>query len=100
MRKKNLDLIEQNRRKWLIQRGKIAAKKYQISDEQLAKLYEYFLSLDLDASGSISADELQLPLLGLGLVSSVEEVEDLINQVDKDGSGEIEFEEFISILIV
>ena len=53
--------------------------------------------MDLDNSGSISADELQLPLLGLGLVDSIEEVEDLIRPFDADGSGEIEFDEFINI---
>ena len=40
-------------------------------------------------------DEIKLPLIGLGLVNSVEEVENMVNEVDVDGSGEIEFSEFL-----
>ena len=58
IKKKPLEVIELRRRQWLLQRGKIAARKFKISAEQQAKLHEYFISLDLDNSGSISADEL------------------------------------------
>lgn len=36
--------------------------------------------------------------MGFGLVEKIEEVEDLIKLVDFDGSGEIEFDEFLKLL--
>ena len=39
-----------------------------------------------------------LPLLGLGLCETPEEVEQIFNLVDDDNSGEIEFSEFLSII--
>jgi len=62
-------------------------------------LKECFKSLDDDDSGSIGIEELKRPLIGLGLVNSVQEVEELINIVDDDGSGELEFEEFLDIIL-
>ena len=40
-----------------------------------------------------------MPLIGLGLVDSVEEVESLIAHVDEDSSGMIEFGEFLAIIL-
>ena len=63
------------------------------------KLKECFNSLDEDGSGSIGVDEIKGPLIGLGLVDTVEEVENLVNLVDEDGSGMIEFGEFLDIIL-
>ena len=43
-------------------------------DEELKKLREYFNSLDEDESGSIGVDELEDPLIALGLVESRQQV--------------------------
>ena len=40
-----------------------------------------------------------MPLIGLGLVDTVEEVQKLIERVDEDKSGEIEFNEFLKIIL-
>ena len=66
---------------------------------QIRKLKECFASLDDDGSGSIGVDEIKGPLIGLGLVSSVDEVEKLVMLVDEDGSGKIEFGEFLDIIL-
>ena len=65
------------------------------NDSQIRKLREYFNSLDVDGGGSISIDEIKVPLIGLGLVDTLKQVENIINMVDEDGSGEIEFNEFL-----
>lgn len=39
-------------------------------DDELTKLREYFNSLDDDKSGSIGVDELEDPLIALGLVEN------------------------------
>ena len=58
---------------------------------QIKRLQECFNSLDEDQSGSIGLSEIKGPLIGLGLVNSVEEVQQLMALVDEDGSGMIEF---------
>ena len=37
-------------------------------------------------------------MIGLGLVNSIEEVQNLVDLVDEDGSGMIEFNEFLDII--
>jgi centrin-1 len=56
------------------------------------------MSLDDDGSGSIGIQELEEPLIGLGIAKSLDEVQDMVNAVDDDGSGMIEFEEFLGII--
>ena len=56
------------------------------------------MSLDTDGSGSIGVDELEEPLISLGLAQNRRDVMELIKSVDVDNSGEIEFEEFLCII--
>ena len=93
------DLIyqpESMQRNWLIKHGK---RHYiDFEEEELKKLRHYFMSLDGDGSGAIGVDELEDPLIALGLVNSRKEVEDIVREVDDDGTGEIEFAEFLKII--
>ena len=57
-----------NLRKWLKTRGKEHCIDFE--DEELRKLRNYFNSLDDDGSGSIGVDELEDPLIALGLVDN------------------------------
>jgi len=41
---------------------------------------------------------LQEPLIGLGFADKVQEVEEMVKLVDEDGSGMIEFNEFLDII--
>ena len=59
---------------------------------------ECFDSLDDDLSGSIGIDELENPLIGLGFADTREEIQEMIDEVDEDGSGMIEFDEFLLII--
>ena len=56
-------------------------------DDEISKLRKYFTSLDGDGSGSIGLDELEDPLIALGLAQTRDEVEKLIKDVDYDESG-------------
>ena len=60
------------RRKWMKHHGKGHLLNFQ--DDQIVKLKNCFNSLDYDGGGSICIDELKVPLIGLGLVNSVQEV--------------------------
>jgi len=67
------------------------------TDCETRKLKDCFEALDDDGGGSIGLDELEWPLIGLGLADTRQEVEDLILSVDDD--GDIEFPEFLNIVI-
>jgi EF hand. len=38
------------------------------------------------------------PLISLGIAESIEEVKRIVDSVDDDGSGQIEFKEFLKII--
>ena len=69
------------------------------SDEEIKKLKEAFYHLDADGGGSIGVDELENPLIGLGLAANTEEVTKMVKDVDANRSGEVEFNEFLNIII-
>lgn len=59
---------------------------------------KYFKSLDQERKGSIGCKELEEPLIALGIADNRQQVEEMIRSVDVDDSGQIEFEEFLSIV--
>ena len=83
-------------RKWMVNHGK--GHYLNFSDAQILKLRETFNNLDEDGGGSIGTDELESPLIGLGFADTREQVEEMVREVDEDGSGQIEFGEFLQII--
>lgn len=67
-------------------------------DSEVTELRKYFSSLDGDGSGAIGIEELEDPLIALGLVNSRDEVEKIMEEVDEDHTNAIEFKEFLSIM--
>ena len=65
---------------------------------QLEALREQFDEADADNSDSIDANELMAVCQSLGENLSMKQVKALIAEVDDDGSGEIEWEEFLIIM--
>ena len=59
---------------------------------------KYFTSLDQEKKGSIGCKELEEPLIALGLAENRQQVEEMIQSVDSDSSGQIEFGEFLEIV--
>ncbi|KAJ8309333.1 hypothetical protein KUTeg_014207 [Tegillarca granosa] len=53
---------------------------------------------DKDGSGSISAEELGHIMKALGQNPSRQELDEAIASVDSDGSGEIDFDEFVEMM--
>jgi Ca2+-binding EF-hand superfamily protein len=83
-------------RKWLAKHGK---KQFiDFDDRERSKLKQYFNSLDTDGSGHLGIAQLEEPLISLGLAESRDQVQQIIDIVDKDGSRQIEFDEFMEIL--
>ena len=55
--------------------------------------------LDEDGGGSLSRRELQRALARVGYELSDEELETFLNEVDTDGSGDIDFSEFVQCMV-
>ena len=67
---------------------------------ELKLLRKYFLELDNDGGGTIGVDELLEPLITLGIADNAQHVQNMFDSVDEDGSGQIEFDEFLNLMKV
>ena len=70
----------------------------QLSEEQINECRETFKMFDKDGDGTITAKELGVVMRQLGLNPSEEELIEMIMEVDENGDGEINFQEFLSIM--
>merc|ERR1712010_57764 len=69
-----------------------------LSEEELSEFREIFNLVDSDGSGEISREELGELISTLGLKASQEELDRMIDEIDKDGDGTIDFNEFCSVM--
>lgn len=67
-------------------------------DETGKKLRTIFDKFDEDKSGAVSTYEMTKMVKELGLNLSPAEVGNLMKEADPDGSGQIEFEEFVTVM--
>merc|ERR1711971_432080 len=73
-------------------------KHAHLTDEELAEFREIFNLVDLDKGGTISKDELKQLMNTLGLKPSQEELNAMVDEIDSDGNGEIDFDEFVTVM--
>ena len=76
----------------------VERKLPKLTEEQILEFKEAFKLFDKDNGGSIDVDELKDALESLGQVVTEESVQELVDEVDEDGSGEIEFDEFLVLM--
>merc|ERR1719199_204337 len=69
-----------------------------LTEEQKAEFKEAFALFDKDGNGKISVEELGTVMKNLGQNPTEEELNDMIKEVDKDGTGTIEFPEFLEMM--
>eukprot|EP01056_Protomagalhaensia_sp_Gyna25_P002816 Protomagalhaensia_sp_Gyna_25__2815@NODE_262_length_4139_cov_252_860488_g203_i0_p3_GENE_NODE_262_length_4139_cov_252_860488_g203_i0NODE_262_length_4139_cov_252_860488_g203_i0_p3_ORF_typecomplete_len154_score45_84EFhand_7/PF13499_6/3_8e22EFhand_7/PF13499_6/2_5e13EFhand_6/PF13405_6/3_3e11EFhand_6/PF13405_6/0_00055EFhand_6/PF13405_6/6_3e10EFhand_1/PF00036_32/4_1e09EFhand_1/PF00036_32/1_8e08EFhand_1/PF00036_32/1_1e08EFhand_1/PF00036_32/8_9e02EFhand_8/PF13833_6/0_00023EFhand_8/PF13833_6/1e15EFhand_8/P len=69
-----------------------------LSEEQIADFKEAFNLFDKDGDGLITAEELGIVMKNLGQNPTDGELQDMLNEVDADGNGTIDFTEFLSVM--
>lgn len=65
----------------------------------IASYMQVFRLLDLDNSGSVEEAELRIGLAAIGKNPSYEELKEMMDVVDEDGSGQIDIVEFVEFMI-
>ncbi|CAN6354839.1 unnamed protein product, partial [Urochloa humidicola] len=70
----------------------------QLTDEQIAEFKEAFSLFDKDGDGCITTKELGTVMRSLGQNPTEAELQDMINEVDADGNGTIDFPEFLNLM--
>ncbi|CAI4232417.1 unnamed protein product [Auanema sp. JU1783] len=70
--------------------------RYDVAKTDVQKVYNIFLSMDDDGSGTISASEVAKMLSDFGCDVSPKVVQAVMRASDKSGDGEIDFEEFLA----
>lgn len=70
-----------------------------LTDAQIEEFREVFSLFDKDGGGTISNTELGTVMRTLGQNPSEMDVEAMIREVDRDGNGEIDFEEFCRLMV-
>ena len=70
----------------------------QLTEEQIAEFKEAFSLFDKDGDGTITTKELGTVMRSLGQNPTEAELQDMINEVDADGNGTIDFPEFLNLM--
>ena len=97
LNKLNEDLMKYEMKRWQEQRGKFVEfdiktmKKYEV-------YYNEMCEINPDGEEGMGVEQLKEPFISLGLANSKEDVTNLIESVDDDNSGRIEFAEFLRII--
>ena len=69
-----------------------------LTPDEIAEFREIFNLVDKDGGGSITKHELADLMETLGIEASSDEIDFMINEIDTDGNGDIDFEEFVEVM--
>ncbi|CAL9061017.1 unnamed protein product [Musa banksii] len=68
------------------------------SEEQITEFYATFCLFDKNGDGCITFEELSTVIKSLGLKPDEGEVHKMIREIDANGNGTIEFQEFLNLM--
>jgi calmodulin len=70
----------------------------ELTPEQINEFKTAFSLFDKDGDGTITAKELDTVMRSIGQNPTEAELKDMINEVDVDGNGTIDFDEFLTLM--
>ncbi|VDI21062.1 calmodulin-alpha-like [Mytilus galloprovincialis] len=70
----------------------------QLTEEQIHEFKEAFSLFDTDGSGTITSKELGTAMRSLGMNPTEADLADMINEIDADGNGQVDFPEFLTLM--
>ena len=76
----------------------MSGKRLDLTPEQIEEFKETFYLFDKDGDGTITATELDIVMRTLGQNPTEAELKHMIDEVDGDGSGCIEIDEFLELM--
>ncbi|GMF27458.1 unnamed protein product [Phytophthora fragariaefolia] len=90
---------EMEAEKELLRRVEALREQHGIDNKVVASYMQVFRMLDLDGSGSVEEAELRTGLAAIGKYPTYEELKEMMDIVDEDGSGQIDIVEFVEFMI-
>ncbi len=69
-----------------------------MTEEEIEEIREAFNLFDTDGSGTIDPKELKAAMQSLGFEAKNQTIYQMIADIDKDGNGSIDFEEFLDMM--
>lgn len=69
-----------------------------LTADQITEYRDAFMMFDVDGSGAISTHELGSLMRSLGAAPTAAELEGFIDDVDVNGDGEVDFDEFLVLM--
>uniref|UniRef100_A0A2P2IX10 Caltractin n=1 Tax=Rhizophora mucronata TaxID=61149 RepID=A0A2P2IX10_RHIMU len=82
----------------LSRKDKRRGRHHGLTPQKRQEIREAFDLFDTDGSGNIDARELNVAMRALGFEMTEEQINQMIADVDKDGSGAIDFDEFVHMM--
>lgn len=82
-------------------RVRIACINYKeyLTDEMIEEYEKAFRHADMSGEGSLNCDEVRIMLKNLGILMDKKQLQELFDEVDRDGSGQVEFDEYCSMMV-
>lgn len=90
---------EMEEEKELLRRIEVLRVRKGVDQTAINSYMQVFRMLDLDNSGSVEEAELRIGLAAIGKYPSYEELKEMMDVVDEDGSGQIDIVEFVEFMI-
>mmetsp|Transcript_80667 Transcript_80667/g.207690 ORF Transcript_80667/g.207690 Transcript_80667/m.207690 type:complete len:530 (-) Transcript_80667:243-1832(-) len=82
-----------------LKRAALHVIAHQLDCVETRSLRDNFIALDTDGDGHLTCEQLRDPLVMAGLIESDEDLQEVMDAVDTDGSGALDYTEFIAASI-